>query len=246
MLRFFRQIRKRLLSENEVGKSTSPAARYILYAIGEIVLVVIGILIALQINNWNESRQKKKVLNNIYKVVADDIKKDASEVAMVIDFMLDRKEVFEKILNDSLTKNEISENEFILSILTDVRVLNIEKRGYNLLRNFEDNTVSKNDSLPFRIINFYASSIFFAEKVETIIIDDLIKTNDRWKSYDWYTNIMQNKKDDEFIDYMLTNREFKNLCAFRYSIFYENYVPTIEQFQQGSERILEAINERLD
>ena len=53
MIKFFRQIRQRLLSENKFSK-------YLLYAIGEIVLVVIGILIALQINNWNEEQKSKE------------------------------------------------------------------------------------------------------------------------------------------------------------------------------------------
>ena len=47
MIKFFRKIRQRLLTENKFSK-------YLLYAFGEILLVVIGILIALQINNWNE------------------------------------------------------------------------------------------------------------------------------------------------------------------------------------------------
>ena len=50
MIKFFRRIRQKLLSENKFSK-------YLLYAIGEIVLVVLGILIALQINNWNEQRK---------------------------------------------------------------------------------------------------------------------------------------------------------------------------------------------
>ncbi|MBK7869320.1 MAG: hypothetical protein IPJ74_00890 [Saprospiraceae bacterium] len=50
MIKFFRKIRQKLLSENKFGK-------YLIYAIGEIFLVVIGILIALQINNWNEERK---------------------------------------------------------------------------------------------------------------------------------------------------------------------------------------------
>ena len=53
MLTFFRRIRKGLLGEGQ-------ARNYLLYAIGEIALVVIGILIALQINNWNESRKQQK------------------------------------------------------------------------------------------------------------------------------------------------------------------------------------------
>ena len=52
MIKFFRKIRHRLLTENKISK-------YLLYAIGEIVLVVIGILIALQINNWNENKKEK-------------------------------------------------------------------------------------------------------------------------------------------------------------------------------------------
>jgi hypothetical protein len=52
MIKFFRKIRQNLLTENKTGK-------YFKYAIGEIVLVVIGILIALSINNWNEGRKEK-------------------------------------------------------------------------------------------------------------------------------------------------------------------------------------------
>lgn len=55
MIKFFRHIRQRLLRENKFSK-------YLLYAIGEIILVVIGILIALQINNWNEQRKKNEQL----------------------------------------------------------------------------------------------------------------------------------------------------------------------------------------
>lgn len=50
MLRFFRHIRKSLMEQNKVRT-------YLLYAIGEILLVVIGILIALQVNTWNENRK---------------------------------------------------------------------------------------------------------------------------------------------------------------------------------------------
>ena len=58
MIKFFRIIRLRLLTENKFSK-------YLIYAIGEIVLVVIGILIALNINNWNEERQNHKEAHKI-------------------------------------------------------------------------------------------------------------------------------------------------------------------------------------
>jgi len=51
MIKFFKKIRQQLLTENKLSK-------YLIYAIGEIILVVIGILIALQINNWNKGNYK--------------------------------------------------------------------------------------------------------------------------------------------------------------------------------------------
>jgi len=60
MIPFFRKLRKQLADDNKPLK-------YMRYAIGEIVLVVVGILIALQINNWNEQRKSRKVETNILK-----------------------------------------------------------------------------------------------------------------------------------------------------------------------------------
>ena len=77
MIKFFRKIRQNMIKENR-------ASKYMLYAIGEIILVVIGILIALQINNWNEQRksnqQEQSALNNIHrdflknKKILEDVK----------------------------------------------------------------------------------------------------------------------------------------------------------------------------
>ena len=62
MINFFRKIRKKLADDNQFFK-------YWRYAIGEIVLVVIGILIALQINTWNEERkikiEEQKILKDL-------------------------------------------------------------------------------------------------------------------------------------------------------------------------------------
>ncbi|GMQ25458.1 hypothetical protein Aoki45_21400 [Algoriphagus sp. oki45] len=58
MISLFRKIRQKLLQQNRV-------TRYLAYAVGEIVLVVIGILIALQINTWNEQRKDKEKENSI-------------------------------------------------------------------------------------------------------------------------------------------------------------------------------------
>ncbi len=73
MLKFFRRIWKELFDSGRTSK-------YLLYAAGEIALVVIGILLALQINNWNEERNNN-VLEAGYKLaLREDLAKDSSEV----------------------------------------------------------------------------------------------------------------------------------------------------------------------
>ncbi|BAO75372.1 DUF6090 family protein [Winogradskyella sp. PG-2] len=70
MIKFFRRIRQQLLSEKKFSK-------YLIYAIGEIILVVIGILIALQINNWNEKRKTNIQLKSALKSVYNDMVSDS-------------------------------------------------------------------------------------------------------------------------------------------------------------------------
>jgi len=69
MIKFFRKIRQKLLTENKFSK-------YLLYAIGEIVLVVIGILIALQINNWNELRKANNREHSLYQNILIDLENE--------------------------------------------------------------------------------------------------------------------------------------------------------------------------
>ncbi|MCH2193692.1 DUF6090 family protein [Kordia sp.] len=64
MLKIFRSARKQLLKDNKFKN-------YILYAIGEILLVMIGILLALQVNNWNETRKSKLKNDSILSTIAN-------------------------------------------------------------------------------------------------------------------------------------------------------------------------------
>ncbi|KYG72129.1 hypothetical protein EV198_0182 [Roseivirga ehrenbergii] len=69
MIKIFRKTRQKLLSEGKIG-------RYLKYAVGEIVLVVIGILIALQLNTLNEKRKSADALKSYYNQILQDLAKD--------------------------------------------------------------------------------------------------------------------------------------------------------------------------
>ncbi len=82
MIKFFRRIRQRLLLENKVGN-------YLIYAIGEIILVVIGILIALAINNWNENR-KLRYQETVY---LHNLKEDLIAQVNMLDVYIDFEDI---------------------------------------------------------------------------------------------------------------------------------------------------------
>lgn len=73
MIKFFRKIRISLILNNRIGG-------YILYAIGEIILVVIGILIALEINDWNDLRKQKQLEQSYYCKIYEDVIQDHLQI----------------------------------------------------------------------------------------------------------------------------------------------------------------------
>ncbi|MDT0557837.1 DUF6090 family protein [Ichthyenterobacterium sp. W332] len=81
MIKFFRKIRYDLMSKNKTGK-------YFKYAIGEIILVVIGILIALQINNWNEGRKQRAEENVLLSQLKSDFTDNLNQLDQKINTRL--------------------------------------------------------------------------------------------------------------------------------------------------------------
>ncbi|WGK65861.1 DUF6090 family protein [Croceiramulus getboli] len=99
MLKFFRHIRQRLLSENRFSK-------YALYAIGEIILVVIGILIALQINDWNQERLDARERNVIVNGLHAEFKQNKIQVQNIV-------KTYQASKNNGVTlMNYIGQEEF--------------------------------------------------------------------------------------------------------------------------------------
>lgn len=98
MIKIFRHIRRNLIETGKTGK-------YIKYALGEIILVVIGILIALQINNWNETNKNEReqivFLNNL----KNDLKNDLMQLDQILKFQKE-KLITVNELKDQLLSNK--------------------------------------------------------------------------------------------------------------------------------------------
>ena len=90
MINFFRRIRYDLMEKNPTSARATGGSRtgkYLKYAIGEIALVVIGILLALQINNWNEARKSKIMAKEVYTNLLTSLEQDSMEVNRTIELL---------------------------------------------------------------------------------------------------------------------------------------------------------------
>ncbi len=93
MIKFFHHIRQSLIAESRFGK-------YLLYVMGEIILVVIGILIALSINNWNETRKANQFEHEILALIDQNLERDS----ILISIELSKSNEAIKLTNRLLTE----------------------------------------------------------------------------------------------------------------------------------------------
>lgn len=118
MIKFFRKIRQRLLTENKVSQ-------YLLYAFGETLLVVIGILIALSINNWNDKKKNTASEFLYYNRILEDFELDKKLIEQLAEKADERISVSKAILLDLYSgtkdKNYLL-NQFLSAIRGDVYV----------------------------------------------------------------------------------------------------------------------------
>jgi len=128
VIKFFRRIRQNLI---ETGKTS----KYLKYAIGEIILVVIGILIALSINNWNEERKTNNQLRGYLSSIAKNIQSDTLEINIIKTLRerqnLAAKDYVEYTYKDSMPIQLIPQ---MLRILGE-QYLNINPSGFDALKN---------------------------------------------------------------------------------------------------------------
>ncbi len=143
MIKFFRNIRQKLLTENKTSK-------YLLYAIGEIVLVVVGILIALSINNWNELRKDKikerAVLTNLVQYLKSDSISYSRNFKTLSDINMLHKQLYEIGIN--------GKDNIIIESPNNIR----RTPYYNPITKENDPSIASkisNDTIKASILNYF-------------------------------------------------------------------------------------------
>jgi hypothetical protein len=165
MIKFFRRIRQGLLIEGRTSK-------YFKYAIGEIILVVIGILIALQINNWNEAKkQDKQIIKGLIEV-RDNLISDSLAISNTLKLKLEDKDIQNRViqlLNNSKPLDSAINKD--LGRVMIARKIKLIPNGYSLLKNLGLERI-EDLNMRNKLIEYYEISI---NLIESDTNDDLLE-----------------------------------------------------------------------
>ena len=237
-----------MLTENKFSK-------YLLYAIGEIILVVIGILIALQINNWNENRKEKKYLNQVYTQIQKDLQIDTLEVSKIINFYKEKNKRLIDIIErnipisyyDTINESNYSNCKKCIDDVAYADIFQNLDKGYQLFKPLINYQNNKTDSLSFNIDTFYKkyeSALPEINKILLNLIDEKIDDNQK---YDWFIEwsiLDQKKYNKNFVTYIFENEDYRTKSA-RHLIYSKAYLKGLIDYKNNATKILTSLNKKL-
>ncbi|MFD2586661.1 DUF6090 family protein [Croceitalea marina] len=147
MINFFRKIRQNLLSQNKFSK-------YLLYAFGEILLVVIGILIALQINNWNEHKKQKVQEITLLKQLKSDLVENQREIEELKERIEINRSAMDTVVVKLRKKEYNPTFDLLVTLIHRKSYFNNANSGYRLIGNGLAPILS-NDSILNGVLQLY-------------------------------------------------------------------------------------------
>ena len=194
MIRFFRNIRQKLAAENKV-------MAYMRYAIGEIILVVIGILIALQVNNWNENRKDTKFEHEILTLIDQNLEQDSVALSSELSDTKLAIHLTDRLLEQVALKNYGDSLNFWMGKIISFERFRSQSSAYEMLKakgleNISDKT------LQMALISYYDENLF---RVYQDLNDVEFSFNNDWvpilkqdfKDYHW-SGYCQPANSEEF------------------------------------------------
>ncbi len=207
-------------------------AKYITYALGEIILVVIGILIALGINNWNEQRKENDRLLSLKNRVLEQVDYDLKEIENYRSYLDTLQQDFLAVLDKPYDTTMVKFGARRASILLQVDILEVDNSVISMIDNLElgENAVSRELIDMAGLYKLYLKDIEDMEDIVLRLMEQNLKEIEA--SEPWYLDLVTDficKKG--CIEFLSTNAAHKaRLASLRY-IYIDGYGGSISDFQ---------------
>lgn len=242
MIKFFRRIRKQLLADNKFTK-------YLLYAVGEIVLVVIGILIALQINNKNEAQNNETRFVKVLKEIRQDLETDLINSVSPLEGGKEMDSLTALILKNKLTKEDYlkKENRKLFWVGFQFNVFDYQKTSFKKIETFKGVIPEKYNQLNKKINIFYNVTGKFYDDIYNNFREQIKERNDYLaNNYNWYYLFRKGETTEEMLDFYLNNPTYKNWISRHQADHTTSKHGVLNLFQIRGFELIAQINEVLN
>ncbi|SDH72036.1 hypothetical protein SAMN04489796_1045 [Winogradskyella thalassocola] len=236
MIKFFRKIRYNLMEKNKTGK-------YFKYAIGEIVLVVIGILIALSINNWNQKRIEKKQIRNIYIRIVQDLNNTASEIESDIKNMDIIYPLMQNILNGDIERDSLlSSNDYFRKYHFTLGSpdIQINETGMRLLESKIELDYELNTELTEALSKLYSEKLFELEVDAKFVGDNLERLTNHIVEEGVLVDYLVKNDRTKYVNMIFEDVTYKNYFHI-FSVSYDIYKNSLIEFKADGEVLIDRI-----
>ena len=239
MIKFFRKIRQNLLSEGKTGK-------YFKYAIGEIVLVVIGILIALTINNWNEKQKALIIDENLVTAVVIELKSVQDELETNLKSNQRILNKMSEFLDDDFLESEKDSPYVIVLLAHNPSELKIPLVG-SILENNVSHSISDTELLKMtRELNSLNERIIITQSYldqfwNSNSVEFLIGNEHRYNAID--EGIRKNNSNSENYRKLYSDSDYKGLISLKW-ILHNDWVSAQRETLNKLQDILNYLNNK--
>lgn len=248
MIKFFRKIRQNLLIENKTGK-------YFKYAIGEIVLVVIGILIALQLNNWNEIRKSRLEGLALLENLIVDLESDLAYFESLKQEYNGWLDQIDQVLDNVLNQDEviITEINQYSAGRSSMNFLNVNKISFSEMFNSGKNLKFDNTTIVKDIKNYFQyveTELYKLNSDNEIFLNRLLEANGVTGVNTWQ-RLYHGQNVDQIDWSWRTNANSELYKAFEgntlyYKLAIEANLKVIDDLEEKSQALIESISKELD
>ena len=206
MLKFFRKIRQSLLSENKFSD-------YLIYALGEILLVVIGILIALQVNNWNQYQNNKAKFTTLLHELAVNLVKEVEESEFVLEAYFKKDSIIALSLDEKIKEEDLQAicSECPRFVLLNGAKVSINTIAYDHIKSIIDIIPKEYEPLIAEIKQLYEVDITSVLDMQSDIGEEMRDFRESLLlNYPWFIQVPYKNLNPEALDYFLNNPIYKN------------------------------------
>lgn len=238
MIKFFRKIRQQLLTENKFSK-------YLMYAIGEILLVVIGILIALQINTWNDQRVKKAEISSVYVAVLEELESDIQILDEYLPVFNWKNAKLKQIVYEDISLEEWTNNDSLFRSFYSFPDFEISQQRFDLLKSkvaIDDDTRNLNR----KISDFYHKHTANLKVKDFEAALSFNRNISYWEeNEEWLSLAYMDKEYSKLGIYANENPLFRNKMMWFYIVL-NRLERALREYQTQAKTISEEIKEYLN